>query len=185
MEPAWVTTALRLTPTPAIATVAIVISVFASLMCFFFASAEDSPVGWALCALVAAPAVWIGTASASRHLRRRDLEVVNSRQTMNLKRLPTVAIVAGFISVSSWMLMIGLHVFRNLFAANRPGGLKYNVTLGIALASSLYMALQGRSVIGEYIFPRVGRYYYMTIGQATLVVALLLSFGVYVAWIMG
>src|SRR5437763_15861590 len=70
-EPAWVTTVLRLTPRPAIATVAIAISVFASLMCFFFASAEESVVGWTLCGLFAAPAALIGAASVSRQLHRR------------------------------------------------------------------------------------------------------------------
>lgn len=184
-EPAWITATLRLTPTPAFAIVAIAIFVFGSLMCFFLADAGQSEIGSAFCGLFAALACLIATASISRHLHRRRHDASDTRGQTNRERLPTGAIVAGFISVYSFLLTIGLHVFRNFFAANRPGGLKYNVTLGIALASSLYMAIHGRSVIRKHVGPREGRIAFISPGQALLVIALALSFGVYFAWIMG
>jgi hypothetical protein len=184
-EPVWVTSTLYLTPTPAVATVAIAIAVFAALMCFFFASAEQSPFGWALCGFFAAPAALIGAASVARRIHRQRLVATNLQRLTDSERLPTAAIIAGFVFTYSWMLMIGLSIFRNFFAANRPGGVKYNVTLGIALASSLYMALHGRSVIRKHFVALGGRKTHITAGQAILVVALALSFGAYFAWIMG
>jgi hypothetical protein len=183
-EPAWVTITLRMTPTPAIATVATAIAVFASLMCFFFASATQSPVGWALCGAFVAPAVLIGAASISRHIHHRRPGASDRLRHTELERLPTAVIIVGFISICSWLLMIGLHAFRNCFAANRPGGWKYNVTLGIALASSMYMTLHGRSVIHKHFGARPGRKMYATPGQALVVIALLLAFGAYGAWMM-
>ena len=184
-EPAWVTITLWLAPTPAFAMVAMAIAVFASLMCFFFASAEQSVVGWALCGFFAAPAALMGAASISRHLQRRRLSARDSRRHIDSERLPTAAIIVSLVSVFSLMLMIGLHVFRNFFAANRPGGLKYNVTLGIALASSMYMTLHGRSVFYKHFVARRGRDINVTAGQALVVIALLLVSGAYFAWIMG
>lgn len=185
IEPAWVTTTLYLTPTPAAAIIAIAIAVFASLMSCFFANVEQSTVGWALCGVFATPAVLIGVASVARHIHCQRLAASNLQRLTGSERLPTAAIIAGFIFTYSWMLMIGLSLFRNFFAANRPGGVKYYVTLGIALASSLYMALHGRSVIRKHLVAFGGRKTHITAGQAILVVALALSFGVYFAWIMG
>jgi|GEM_PF-2079918 len=187
VEPAWVTTTLRLTPTPAMATVAIAVAMFASLMCFFLiASAEQSLVGWALCGLFAAPAVLIGIASVSRYFYRQRLKATDSQRPADCERLPTTAIIVMFISTYSWFLLFGLHKFGNvLFPANAAGGLKYNVTLGIALASSIYMIIHGRSVYHKHFIARHGKHMNVTAGQALVVILMAGAFGAYFAWIMA
>ena len=182
-EPSWVTRTLWLAPSPAVQVAAVAIIVFISLMCFFFASATQSLVGWTLCGAFGAAAIFFGTASISRQLYRRRSGACDPPPGPEPERRPTTAIVVLLVSVYSLFLTIGLHVFRNFFAANRPGGLKYNVTLGIAIASSVYMTIHGRSVIRKY-FARGARNVTVSPGQILVVIALLMGCGAYFAWIM-
>jgi hypothetical protein len=82
------------------------------------------------------------------------------------------------------MLIIGLHVFEHFFAANRPGSVKYYVTLGIAFASSLYMSIHGKGMIRRDLGHRGGRNIEVTPLQAILVILVMVSCGIYLAWIM-
>jgi hypothetical protein len=183
-EPVWVTTTLWLTPNSRYATAATAGAAFGSLMCFFYASTEHSPVGWAFCGVFAVLAGLIGAASVSRHLHGRRLGAFDSPGDSNSEGRPTVPILVLLISTYSWMLTIGLHLFRRFFAANGPGGLKYNVTLGIALASSVYMTFHGRFVIRRYFGTAGARNENLSPVEALVVIAFVLGAGVYLAWIM-
>ena len=88
------------------------------------------------------------------------------------------------ISIYSWMLTIGIHVFDRLFAVNRPGGVKYDVTVGIAMVSSTYMTTYGRPLIRKWFGSRSGSNIAITSGQALVVFLLTLGCGVYFAWLM-
>jgi hypothetical protein len=183
IEPLWVTMTLYLTPNAVIQVVAVAIVTFMSLMCLFFASATQLLIGWMLCGAFAALAVFFGIASISRQLHRRRSGAYDSHQHTEPERRPTTAIVVFIVSVYSLFLTIGLHVFHNFFAANRPGGLKYNITLAIAVASSLYMTIHGRTVIRKH-FARGARNIAVSPGQMLAVIALALAFGAYFGWIM-
>lgn len=82
--------------------------------------------------------------------------------------------------------MIGIHVFDAFFALNRPGGLKYDVTVGVALASSIYTSIYGRPLIRKWFGARSGSNIGIAItpGQALIVVLLTVGCGAYFAWIM-
>jgi hypothetical protein len=51
---------------------------------------------------------------------------------------PTFAIFVLLISVYTWMLTLAIHLFEPFFK-HRPGSLKYNVTLGLAIGASLFV----------------------------------------------
>jgi hypothetical protein len=100
------------------------------------------------------------------------------------ERKPTYAIIVLLISIYAWMLIIGLHIFDNFFAANRPGGVKYYITLGIALASSFYMTIHGKQIIRQQFGLRGGRNIELSPKQAIYVTIFVIGLGVYFAWLM-
>jgi hypothetical protein len=182
-EPSWVTRTLWLAPNPVLQIVVIAVITFISLMIFICAGIAQSPVGWTLSGGFAAVAIMITAASISRHLNRRRSRGCDTHQLPAPEQRPTIAIVIFIVSIYSLMLTIGLHVFRNFFAANRPGGLKYNVTLAIAITSSAYMTIHGRSVIQRHFVGRSPNFS-VSPAQMLVVIALLLACGAYFGWIM-
>ena len=183
-EPAWVAITLRLLPVPIFAFAAMVATALASIFCLIYSSTEESPIGWALCGGFALLAVLIGAASLYRHLYRRSHDATQLPRYAESEERPTGAIVVLLVSIYSWMLTVGIHVFGRFFAVNRPGGLKYDVTVGIAIVTSIYMAIYGRRLIREWFGNRGGNNIVVTPGQALIVVLVVIACGSYFAWLM-
>lgn len=183
-EPSWVTMTLWLLPVPIFAFLAMATVSAVSIFCFLIASVEQSPIGSALGSGFAVLAALIGAASVCRYRHRRRLAASELPRYGNSEQRPTGAIVVLLISIYSWMLMIGIHVFDRFFAMNRPGGLKYDVTVGVALASSIYSSVYGRPLIRKWFGARSGGNITITPGQALIVVLLTVGCGAYFAWIM-
>ncbi len=183
-EPVWVTRTLRLLPLP-ILTFAVTATGFsASIFCAMWAYVDRSPTAWVLCSIFAALSLLIASASLVRFRYRRRAGKPESPRCAKSERRTTLAILALLTSVYSWMLTIGLHMFEQFFAANRPGGVKYYVTLGIALASSFYMSVHGRYVIRQQFGPGGGRNISVSPRQAVFVVLFAIGCGIYFAWLM-
>jgi hypothetical protein len=184
IEPRWVTATLRFLPAPIFAfTVA---AVFLALACFFYllGSADRSPTGLVISGFFASLSMLIGTANLNRSLRRGRAGALTSRYK-GADSKPTLVIFVLIIWVYSWMLMLGLRVFRIFFAAKAGAGTKYYLTLSIAIASSIYLAVHGRSVLRRHIGPRGARNLVVTPRQALMVVLVVLAFGGYFAWLIA
>jgi hypothetical protein len=183
-EPMWVTVTLRFLPVPIFAFVISAITAAIAAFCFIFAHVDNSSIGLMLGVLFAALSGLIAWASFSRFLRTKTVRDVPANYT-NSERLTAGAIIAFMICVYSWLLAIGLTIFRSFFAANRALGTKYYVTLGIALASSLYMSFHGRRLVQQHFGPSGrGGNIALTPAQALLIVVMVLAFAAYFAWIM-
>lgn len=96
---------------------------------------------------------------------------------------PTFAVVALLIGVYSWLLTVAMHIF-DAFPKNGPGSVKYSVTLGIAIAATLYTRLQGSRLIREHLGANGGRNLELTGRQCLCVVIFMVSGGTYLAWLM-
>jgi hypothetical protein len=81
------------------------------------------------------------------------------------------------------MLTLAIHLFEPFFK-HRPGSLKYNVTLGLAIGASLFTRFYGRRIIREQFGPLGGRNLELTGKQVLYVTLFVISIGVYGAWLM-
>lgn len=97
---------------------------------------------------------------------------------------PTFAILVLLIGVYSWLLTLAMHIFDDFFN-NGLGLTKYFVTLGIAIASTLFMQIHGKRVIREHFGAKGGRNLELSGWQALYVVIFVVSCGIYGAWLMS
>ena len=184
VEPRWVTTTLRFLPVPVFAFAVAAFFFAAACFCFIFAGVERSAIGWAVGGTLASAALLVGTASfmRSRLLAREESSIPRYR---NAEKKPTVAIFVLLISIYSWMLTLGLRIFRNFFAAKDALGVKYYLTLGIAIASSLYLSLHGRTLVRRQFGAKRGRGIVVTPAQSVSIFLFVLACGCYLAWLMN
>lgn len=182
-EPKWVTVALWFFPVPVFAFA--VSATFLAIAIFFyiFASVDGSPILWGIVGLFGSLAAFVGAANLARSLRHRRSRLALNRYESSEKR-PTFTIFVLLVSVYSWMLTLGFRVFRNFFDVRNLATEKYYVTVGIAIASSLYLALHGRSLLRRQLGVRGGRNIVVTPSQALMVILFAVSFGCYFAWLM-
>lgn len=99
------------------------------------------------------------------------------------ERKPTFAIFVLLISIYSWLLMIGMTIFR-VFFNNGPGSTKYYVTLGIAISSTIFMKVYGRRIVQEYFGAMGGKRIELSGRQAIYVTLFVMFTGVYFTWLM-
>lgn len=102
------------------------------------------------------------------------------------KNKPTFAIFVLLIAVFSWLMwlmILAMHVF-DTFIKTGPGSVKYIVTLGIAISSAMFMQIYGNRVVREHFGRKGGHNLEVTSRQALCVVVFVVSFGIYVAWLM-
>jgi len=95
---------------------------------------------------------------------------------------PTFAVIVLLISVYAWMLTAAVHVFEAFFR-NGLGSYKYWITVGIAVAATVYMQFHGKRVVREHFGTRGGRNLELTGRQALYVLCLALAFGFYATWL--
>jgi len=96
---------------------------------------------------------------------------------------PAGAVAALLISIYSWLLIVGIHVYNALFAGIGFRGVKYYVTLGIAVVSALYVSFHGRALTRRWL-PRKAGGIVLTARETLLVVAVVLFFSAYFTWIV-
>lgn len=122
-------------------------------------------------------------ATASAALTRSNVEsLIVSGDVQSNK--PTFAIVVLLIGVYSWWLTLALHVF-DAFFKNGPGSVKYFVTLGIAISSTLFMQIKGKRIVRQHFGARGVRNLELSGRQASYVVLVVLSFSLYLMWLMS
>lgn len=119
-------------------------------------------------------------AVVTKHDQASTVEHSNNVQT----RKPTFAIIVLLIGVYSWLLTVAMHVLGGVFF-NGLDSLKYFLTLGIAIASTLYMKFHGQRVVRHHFGTEGGRNLELSAGQAIRVVVLVVSFGLYAVWLIG
>jgi hypothetical protein len=100
------------------------------------------------------------------------------------KDKPTFAIFVLLISVYSWLLTIAMHI-SDAFFKNGPGSIKYFVTLGIAITSTLFMQIYGKRVVREHFGVKGGRKLELSGRQAIYITVFVVSLGIYAAWLMA
>jgi len=181
-EPDWVTKILRFYPSPVIAVLVSILAATVSCIFLIWACVEPSPLSWGCLCLAVLTFGWVAAASVTRFFHRRRHAIVVDRYASSETK-STASIFIGLIAVYSTALTIGLHVFRHFFAANAPGGLKYQVTLGISFVSSIYMALHGRRYLRLYEGRLDYRNVRLTTRQAVLVVLFLMLISAYFTWL--
>jgi len=97
---------------------------------------------------------------------------------------PTLAILILLICIYSWMLTAAMHLF-DAFFKNGPGSFKYYLTLGIAIASSVFVQVYGKRVVREHFGRQGGVNLELNPRQAALVTALVVGFGIYLTWVVS
>lgn len=122
-------------------------------------------------------------AAASAALTRSDKERPTVSGDVQTNK-PTFAILVLLIGIYSWALTLAMHVFHAFFK-NGPGSIKYFVTLGIAISSTLFMQMHGKRVVHEHFGARGGRNLELSGRQAFYVALFLVSCGLYVTWLMS
>ena len=158
---------------------------FLAIAIFFyiFASVDGSPILWGIVGLFGSLAAFVGAASLARSLRLSRSRLALNRYESSEKR-PTFTIFVLLVSVYSWMLTLGFRVFRNFFDVRNLATEKYYVTVGIAIASSLYLALMADPCSDVSLGCGGGRNIVVTPSQALMVILFAVSFGCYFAWLM-
>ncbi len=98
--------------------------------------------------------------------------------------LPTSALLALLLTISSWMLTLLLWAGRILTNGQWPGGLKLSVCNAVSLGATVYMVTYGRRMIRKHrtvLRSQIG----ITVVQALWVFLLMLavaSFGTWLVW---
>ena len=121
-------------------------------------------------------------ATASAAVNSSDNEPTTTSHDVQTGK-PTFAIFVLLIGVYSWLLTVAMHIF-DAFFKNGPGSIKYFVTLGIAISSTLFMQVYGKRVVREHFGAKGGRKLELSGRQATYITIFVVSLGIYVAWLM-
>lgn len=179
-HPAWLRQTKRLFPHPLFAGC---ISLACSLVGILFAGVAIQVPG---CWPMGIPSVlfFLGCfATASAAMTPADKEpTITSHDGQTVK--PTVAILVLLIGFYSWLLTVAMHIF-DAFFNNGPGSVKYYVTVGIGVTSTLFMQVYGKRVIREHFGAQGGRRLELSGRQAVYVTVFVVSLGIYGAWLMA
>ena len=106
-------------------------------------------------------------ATASAAFSRSDKEPPSASCNVQTNK-PTFAIFVLLIGVYSWLMWLmklSMHVFDTLIK-NGPGSVKYFVTLGIVIASAMFMQIYGKRVVREHFGRKGGHNLELTSRQA-------------------
>lgn len=98
---------------------------------------------------------------------------------------PTMAIVAYLIVGFGWFLSVGLFLYDNSSDDAHVDMSKYFVTIGISTAATVYTKLHGHQAVRKYFWSQQMATAHITPWQTFVVVALMLSWGFYCAWILS
>lgn len=111
---------------------------------------------------------------------RKPPDVSHSAQPAH----PTFAIFVLLIGLYAWMLTCAMHVFGAFFR-NGPGSPKYFVTIGLAIASTVFMQVYGNHVVREHFGAAGARRLELTGQQAMYVTIFVVAIGIYAAWLIA
>ena len=184
MEPRWVAWVLKYLPVPIYAFAVLATVVTIAAISAIFANMERSPIGWMISGMFAAIALLLASASLIRFSCHWQVNTHVLTRYADSQRKPTFVILVLLVSSYTWMFTIALHVFDLFFAANCLGGVKYFLTLGIALASTLYLTFHGRFVMRRFLGQRDGLNLTVSPLQAILVVVFTIAFSMYCLWVL-
>ena len=95
----------------------------------------------------------------------------------------TFAIFVLLIGLYAWLLTFAMHVF-GAFLKNGPGSPKYYVTVGLAIASTVFMQVHGNRVVREHFGATGARGLEITGQQAMYVTIFVVALGIYAAWLI-
>ena len=181
-QPYWLRKTKRLFPHPIFAGC---ISVLCLLVGILFAGVAIGVPVWPM-GIVSVLFFAGAYATAVSAITRPDSEGVARRQEVGNEQTnkPTFAIFVLLTGVYSWLLTLAMHVFEAFFK-NGPGSTKYFVTIGIAIASTLFMQLYGKQVVRLHFGTRGGRNLELTTRQAGYVVLFVIGCGIYFTWIIS
>ncbi|MEX0703609.1 MAG: SMI1/KNR4 family protein [Planctomycetales bacterium] len=187
-EPAWVTRMLRLLPSPVLAipvTAALfMLAAFCGLIGISMAVEGDfDGLAWGLCGLFATPGALIVCAGVARWRCRARCGASMSVDRAALEIVPTFTVFALLVSMYSWIVTGWIHAAA-LFGANPPAGVKHDVTLAMALASSLYTTVYGRRALRQYVASRNGRGMALTPRQTIGIVLFILATSAHLTWVL-
>lgn len=177
---AWLRQTKRLFPHPVFAAA---ISFACLLVGSLLALVTMNQRVWPLAAasvLFFAGAYATGAAAISLWRSRDRHGTAGARQAGTAHR--TFAVLVLLVAVYSWLLTIALHVFSAFFK-NGPGSMKYFVTLGIAVAASVFMQVKGKRVIRDAFGRQGGRNVQLTGRQSLYVVLFVLGCSFYLVWL--
>lgn len=122
------------------------------------------------------------TAAAACSLAKKKRPGVAEFRTVPRQEKPTFAVIVLLIGVYSWLLTIAMHVFEAFFK-NGPNSPKYYVTLGIAIAATLFMQVYGKRVVRQYFGRKGGRNFDLTKWQAGYVAMFVMCCSFYLMWL--
>lgn len=183
-QPYWLWQTKRLFPHPLFAGC---ISIACLTVAILFAGVAVSVPVWPMgiaSALFFAGAFATAAAAVTKSRERTPTRAEDFTWGSGQTRTPTFAILVLLIGVYSWLLTLAMHVFGALFK-NGPGSVKYYLTLGIAIASTLYMQFHGKRVVRRHFGARGGRNLVLSTGQAVYVVVFVVGCGIYLTWLLS
>ena len=122
------------------------------------------------------------TAAAAFSLARERRSGFAGSRAIPRQEKPTFAIIVLLIGVYSSLLTIAMHAFEAFFK-DGPGSTKYYVTLGIAIAASLFMQVYGKRVVRQYFGRKGGNNLYLTPTQVGYVVVFVMCCVFYLVWV--
>jgi len=122
-------------------------------------------------------------ATASAALTPSDKEPTTAMHDLQTEK-PTFAIFVLLIGAYSWLLTVAMHIFGAFFK-NGPGSMKYFITLGIAISSTLFMQVYGKRVVREHFGAKGGRKLQLSGRQAVCITIFVVLLGFYAAWLVA
>lgn len=124
---------------------------------------------------------FLGTYATSAAAASQLLEGRPKKTAVKTER-PIVAVVALLIGVYAWGLTLAMHVFGAFFK-NGPGSIKYFITLGIAIAATLFTQFYGRRVVITHFGHDGGRKLELNPAEIIAAVVTVISFSLYFVWV--
>jgi hypothetical protein len=179
-QPYWLWQTKRLFPHPVFAGC---ISFACLLVTILFAGVAISERIWPMG--IASAIFLAGTCAtaAAAFTGTKDKRSANQQDSTHPQAYkPTFAVLVLLIGVYSWLLTIAMHVFDTFFK-NGPGSLKYFVTLGIAVAATLFMQVYGKRVVRQHFGTMGGRNLTLNSRQVGYVVVFVMCCSVYLVWV--
>ena len=180
-EPAWVSAALSLLPTPVFAWTLVCGCLIASGIFVIQALIHGDSIYWVVTAILLCTSFVVSGALIIRAWTHRSTSP--SREMNRQKSKPTFAIVVLLVGIYAWLMTVALHIFDGFFR-NGPGSTKYYITLTIAIVASVFMKWRGHRIIKQHFSDKGAKNLRLTGPQAIVVAAVVIAVGVYGTWLM-
>jgi len=147
------------------------------------AGGEATQGMWVMCAFFLLPGIGLGRAALLSRNNANTPEKVPGQEPEKRTVTGLYPIMVSLTSVYCWILLIGLQVFTAI-NGQTPDNIKWYVTLGIALAASVFMRFHGNTVLQRQFAGTAPGAVTLTATQSLGVVLFVVAAGLYFSWLM-